>query len=347
MNAIMNTIATTIVGSAITTAIHSSLLSTCMTDLNNCDGQINMGQSVTVNLDNETIEASYLQSKPSGQDFVTSVKGVYKNEPFTGLVVIDGHGKSDVIDTLRGLDYRELLESDNLLEEINSYICDSAYNEDLFYTRNSGAVISIVQIFKDRYVMKWMGDCKIHIRVNGTIIATSSSHNFVESNVSKQASRSNTDTRSNISPILINDYTIQVLDEKRITMKPSKKFRYPYSDMGPVSMTRALGHSQKIGNDLGFETRVIPRVNSPSCSIHFEDIVVYSDGIGDMVCEDDIHTVLSNTTEDTIKMCDKRWRQEWIYVFGDSQEKACLSDGDFDDMSIVKWSSRNMCPKVH
>ena len=130
-------------------------------------------------------------------------------------------------------------------------------------------------------------------------------------------------------------------------MKEANKFRYPYPKMAPVSMTRALGHSQKIGNNHGFQTRVIPRSIEPSCSIHFEDVVVYSDGIGDMICEDDIHTILTNTTEDTIKMCDKRWRQEWIYVFGDSQEKACLSDGDYDDMSIVKWSSRNMCPKIH
>ena len=126
MSTIINTIATTIVSGVITTAIHSSILSSYMDHLNKCDGFINMSESVTVNLDNETIEASYMQSKPAGQDFVTNVKGIYKNEPFTGLVVIDGHGDSMVINTLRNLDYRELLESDNLLEEINKYICDSA-----------------------------------------------------------------------------------------------------------------------------------------------------------------------------------------------------------------------------
>ena len=61
------------------------------------------------------------------------------------------------------------------------------------------------------------------------------------------------------NPIIKHDYTLQVLDGNTITMKDSSRFVYPYENMCPLSFTRALGHCQLVGNELGFETRVIPR----------------------------------------------------------------------------------------
>jgi len=92
------------------------------------------------------------------------------------------------------------LEADNLLEEINKYICDSVYfdeSKDEMYTLNSGAVISVVQIFKNRYVMKWMGDCRIHIQVNGERIASSSSHDFIEQDLKSLKNSSLVNRRAN------------------------------------------------------------------------------------------------------------------------------------------------------
>ena len=344
MNAFMKTLAAT----TVTTAINSSVLSVCMTKMNKCRGQDNIGDSLSVTFGDEIIEASYLQSNPSGQDFVTVVKGVQHGEPFTGLVVIDGHGKQDVIETLRDLDYREILEADNLLEEINKYICDSVYfdeSKDEMYTINSGAVISVVQIFKNRYVMKWMGDCRIHIQVNGEIIASSSAHNFIEQDLKSLKNNSLVNRRRNKrarNPIIKHDYTLQVLDDNTITMKDSSRFVYPYENMGPLSFTRALGHCQLVGNDLGFETRVIPRKcpNQQNKYI-FEDIIVYSDGIGDMVCEKDYDAMFSNTAEETVEFCDRRWKQEWSYEYGDFKEKTRIPQNDKDDMCIARWSNKS------
>lgn len=335
LHKMMKHIISAVAAATVATAIDSSFLSICMTKMNKCDGHKNLGDHISINFGNENIRASYLQSKPSGQDFVTIVKGISHGEEYTGLIVIDGHGSSDVINMLRELDYREILESDNLLEEINKYICDKMYSDDPQHTLNSGAVVSIVQIFKDRYVMKWMGDCKIHIRANGKIIATSHNHNYLEHSLIPSPPVNNEHNYCK-KPIIKDDYTLSVIDDKSITMKPSKRFYYPYRDMNALSFTRSLGHCQLIGNDLGFETRTIPR---NSC--FKEDIVVYSDGIGDMICEKDFHNILSNNTCDTIDFCDKRWKQEWIYEYEGVKEVTSLSKTDQDDMCIAQWSNHS------
>jgi len=56
MNAFMKTLAAT----TVTTAINSSILSVCMTKMNKCRGQDNIGDSLSVTFGDEIIEASYL-----------------------------------------------------------------------------------------------------------------------------------------------------------------------------------------------------------------------------------------------------------------------------------------------
>ena len=64
---IMNALVKSLASLTVSTAINSSCLSVCMTKLNKCRGQENIGDSLSVTFGNEIIEASYLQSKPSGQ----------------------------------------------------------------------------------------------------------------------------------------------------------------------------------------------------------------------------------------------------------------------------------------
>tara|TARA_Y100000591_G_C21772965_1_gene666599 strand:- start:312 stop:1148 length:837 start_codon:yes stop_codon:yes gene_type:complete len=253
------------------------------------------------------------------QDFVSTCK---TSNGDLWYMVFDGHGKDTVINYLRKLDFLNIMEKKNPVEEIDSCI------KKLDDTFNSGSTMSLVKITPYKISCYWRGDSTIKVWENKNVIFESESHN--SSNESEHS-------RMCLRGIATNDgWAIKVLNETTLTMEPSKYYILEHQidnngkqKVDALNMTNCLGHNNKTGGHI--HEKHIELYPDKSY-----DVITASDGFWDMTCDKDDVLRYSDAIELT-KFVKQRWEQEWIYTFPGSEDRKNTIPGR-DDIGIAKWS---------
>lgn len=258
------------------------------------------------------IMATFVNNKANGQDFVKSGKSIGMGEPYSYMIVIDGHGTDIVINALRQLPWNIIIDNANIIGEINKRL-------KLLYTPGSGATISIVKIFEDRFECEWVGDSTIVIfNKNHQILFKSRDHNSSNPDEEKRLQH----IRAEVSwkPI--------VLNSKRITVETNKT--YYFTDRDILNMTRSLGHDNLVSSESDKVTLMRTKGDKYR-------VVVATDGLWDILCNDDYPIISQMTTQEIGELAIQRWTQTWEYTYQGSIKMQTFPEGD--DIGIATWGN--------
>jgi serine/threonine protein phosphatase PrpC len=290
------------------------------------DSMFNMGKGCSVSI----IE---MQSGPSKQDIVRTGT---RSDGSRWIMVADGHGNNTVTDALRGQNWDEVMNMEDHFQYIEQMV------KDLGDTSGSGATMSTVIMAPDGFHCKWRGDSTIKIFENGTEVFSAMPHNQTHDEEAKRMS-------SNVVPDN-KSFAINVLSPTELTMDPSnyyvvgtKKNRWGQEMSDNMAMTNALGHNGGSGGVA--EEAFIPKTAGAEYSV-----VVATDGLWDMMCEEDTDILTTSTATELADIATARWGQEWDYTYpnprvyrGTDQEhtiqtsKQIMGKGQMDDIGVAVW----------
>lgn len=249
------------------------------------------------------------------------------------IVVADGHGVGNLIDTLKTADWDAIMESDDTMMIIYELI------GSLNNTIGDGTTLSVVKITPEGIKCWWIGDSQIMIFRDKKEFWKSNNHNSENNMEFKRISESNIKTEQS--------WTLSVLDEECLTMKRSHYFHHKINgEIEKLAMTRALGHNNGVYPFV--ESKFITFDTHNKC---LWKIIVASDGLWDVISNGDTSLLASpKTTAKTLTdLALNRWMQNWIYV--DQANTRSLSEikddktqmkekiqGGGDDIGIGIWS---------
>jgi len=253
-----------------------------------------------------------------GQDHAVCSAGcidLNTGEEFSCIEVYDGHGHDACIDAIRCMDTREIIQQfDDPTTEIQRRLHMVRMRVD------SGATCSIAKIYKNRVECTMIGDSRIMVFVNGSIVYESPMHNW-----------DCMDERERLNGLAVAHpaQCPEVLSADKIAMVPSA---YVYfCDGMKLAITQSLGHLGKTG--FKPEKKVV----------HFEDedsvvILVASDGFWDMVLLPlDLPICLNSDATELAEFAESRWKQTWNVVTG--PDTTALTQFDrADDVTVAVWS---------
>ena len=253
----------------------------------------------------------------SKQDWVT--KG--QNDLFKYIVVLDGHGKGNVLNELTKLKWNELLLShndrpDHLLTAINEYL---ALGSDGSTPNNfrDGSTCSIVKMFESYIECYTIGDSQVGIKINNDYFYTKNHDLDHEEDVNRLKEDKNV--------VITETWKGQVLNDNDITMTKGKYFDYPNistSVKDRIAMTRALGHNY------GKHFSTMQEFHLFRIDYNSDDnvtIIAATDGLWDVV--HDKNAILSKFEEETIthnahtaitrlmNRTENKWLQKWNYYW--------------------------------
>lgn len=255
----------------------------------------------------------------SKQDWV--IKG--KNELFRYLVVLDGHGKGNVVNQLMNLKWNELLlthneRPDHLLTAINDYLILGPYDFTLLTDNfRDGSTCSIVKMFESYIECYTIGDSQVGIKIND---------NYFYSTNHDADNKDEMERLTNDSNVVITEtWKSHVLNDDDITMVKGKYFDHPtpYDDKKDrIAMTRALGHNygKHFSTLQEFELFRIDYTKDDNVTI-----IAATDGLWDVVhdknaildkfeqesIEHNPHTAISRL----INRTENKWTQKWNYYW--------------------------------
>ena len=210
------------------------------------------------------------------------------------------------------LPWNVIIDNANIIGEINKRL-------KLLYTLGSGATLSIVKVFEDRFECEWVGDSTIVIfDKDHHILFKSRDHNSANSDEEKRLQH----IRAEVSwkPI--------VLSSKRITVETNKTYHFAYRDI--LNMTRSLGH----GNLVSSESDKVTLARTKGDKYR---VVVATDGLWDILCDDDYQTISQMTTQEIGGLAIHRWTQTWEYTYQGSTNMQAFPEGD--DIGIATWGN--------
>ena len=291
--------------------------------------------------------------------------GFVKGDEYSFIWCSDSHGGRDgkkfVI-----RDFLNSLTPDNwfkYLSQENFYIGerdeDGYFKSQLFKDidetkfEDTGATLTIVKIYPDRFECFRVGDSPIYIWRDGEIILHSDHDDEIKEDVEKLKQRKQFDKIVGC----INEngiegaHDISALSHKIITVKPSP---YIWWDVNTkLNMTRCIGHNdpnrfeiRKTHNEdvtlslpsWTMTKHIIPRISGTK-----EKVVITTDGITNVTGNFDFPTFYSSEKASEI-MClaYSRWKQPWVYKYKDNPEQIqTLPDWNRDDMAVVTWEYLN------
>jgi serine/threonine protein phosphatase PrpC len=296
-------------------------------------------ESIPIGVFGSTTE--WMISASNNQDY--TVTGVVQSstyeDGFEYLIVLDGHGSGVLISRIKDLlttDWDNIMNSHDEIEALKNTI--GYYNLDTF---KDGATLSIVKIYKNHFVCKWMGDSKILIFEDNHLIFESCSHNY-ENKSEYNRVMHECALRTDV------DWSPSVIDDKTITMKQSNRFTYNIKQnmVDSTPLTRCLGHNSKPGDFA--DIIEIPRTQGRRYKV-----ILASDGVWDMIedCkhteeetkeEDGFHKLNTNnyTAQQLCEFAYNRWKQSWRYVHGDTINPSIkFPDDNTDDICAIIWSN--------
>jgi len=253
----------------------------------------------------------------SKQDWV--IKG--KNDLFRYLVVLDGHGKGNVLNKLVKLEWNELLLShnnrpDHLLKAINEYLALDS-NNSIANNYRDGSTCSIVKMFESYIECYTIGDSQVGIKINNDYFYTKNHDLDNEEDVNRLKEDKNV--------IITDTWKGKVLNDNDITMTKGKYFDYPNistTAKDRIAMTRALGHNygRHFSTLQEFDLFRIDYTSDDSVTI-----IAATDGLWDVV--HDKNAILSKFEEETIthnahtaitrlmNRTENKWTQKWNYYW--------------------------------
>jgi serine/threonine protein phosphatase PrpC len=285
------------------------------------------------------------------------------NELFDWMLILDGHGKGNVVTILSQLLWDHILHEfenpDDLLNHINEHLI---YNKvgGLQNNFHDGSTCSIVKIYKPsvsgtrRVVIHWIGDSTIGIKINSKFHFTQN-HDLSHQNDMEYIKTNNIKMTHAWSP--------KILDmERNITMVNGKYFHYNYiydenntilsknritkPDM--IAMTRVLGHNHgdTFATPQQFDTMELSFNESDTVTI-----LNATDGLWDVLpknCEDiliqveNAYVTKHNPVEFLLNKAEELWNTNWNYYVpppwdnSDSNPiKQCL--GYPDDVGVTVY----------
>ncbi len=254
-----------------------------------------------------------------GQDF--TVRGKLRNGNIW-FAVFDGHGTNTVIDTIRGLDFNEVMENANPALEIQNII------EKIPDSFRSGATMSIVIICEDRIRCFWKGDSTIKIYKNDEEHYVSKNHDSQNDDEAKRISEMDIKTVSN--------WRTEILGPSTITMVQSPYYSLSYSQekgcWDQTNMTNCLGHNSHLGSFI--EEKVIHLQPNEKYSV-----LLASDGFWDIVSKQDVHIPRMNDCHELTEFAKQRWKQDWTYEYPGHPSQVTKFE-PADDIAIAFWKGR-------
>ena len=249
------------------------------------------------------------------------------------IVVADGHGVGNIIDTLKKADWNAIMESENtmaliykMIGNVKNTICD-------------GTTLSVVKITSEGIKCWWIGDSQIRIFRDKKSFWKSNNHNGENNKELTRIRNKCIQTEP--------AWSLSVLDEECLSMKRSHYFHHKINGgIEKLAMSRVLGHNNEI----------YPFVESQFISFEKHKkyswkIVVASDGLWDVMCERDTPLLASpkTTAKSLTDLALNRWMQNWIYVEPtntrplaaikmDKRQMKEKIQGGGDDIGIAVWS---------
>lgn len=309
--------------------------------------------------DKEFFSKSLLQNT-SRQDACGFIKG----EEYSILWCSDSHGKRDgkkyvIRDFLNAIpdeQWFEYLSQENFhLDERDEHgVFKSLLFKDIDKTKfeDTGATLTIVKIYPDKFECFRLGDSPIYIWRDGEIILHSEHDDEIKEDLIHLKERKHFDKIGLICDNGIEDsHDILPLSPKTITVKSSP---YIWWDVNTkLNLTRCLGHNnptrflKRKKNDENVKLS-LPSWNMTKHVIQRqpetkEKVVITSDGITNVTGEFDFPTFYSSKSSCEI-MClaYSRWKQPWVYKYeGVTDQIQTLPDWNRDDMAIVSWEILN------
>jgi len=258
----------------------------------------------------QTLFETCVEQLDKGQDFV--YHGL-TNSGQRFMVVCDGHGWGEVIKCLREIDWVDLISKTNTpIENVNTII------SSLGETPGDGATITIMHQTPEGIRISWLGDSTCRVYAGGREVWRSDDHN--SQNAAEVERMRLTNYPSEVA------WDLSVVNSSTMTMKQSNYYHIgTYTRNGvitseKINMTRALGHNNKC-SDL-IQTQTI-YYSDYSSRIFGKDmkfpilwrVVIGSDGLWDMMCEEDNTFIASSYTDayDLMNLASSRWEQAWVY----------------------------------
>ena len=275
----------------------------------------------------------------SRQDWV--IKG--HNDRFHFIVVLDGHGKGNVIKQLKTFDWNKILLENEFADEvilsINKLLVNDK-NGDIADNYRDGSTCSIVKMY-DTYIECYtIGDSQVAIKINDEYFFT----------VNHDADNSDEVERlSNQDNVTISDtWKSKTLNNNDVTMVLGKYFDFPsinHSTKDRIAMTRSLGHNY--GTEFStlqqFETFRIDYTKN-------DDVIIIAatDGLWDIVhdkneilntFQSEMKAVSGNTAlTRLINRAENKWMQKWNYCW-QSKIVEQTKIGNPDDIGIAYLGS--------
>lgn len=249
----------------------------------------------------------YLKQNELGkkQDYVYVGKTI-KNKDFS--IVADGHGNSKVIDTIRRIQWKSILDHENIGESIYSFFPPH------FKTTNSGSTLSIVLVSDNMISIYWIGDSTTKVYRNNKI-------NF-QTKV----------FRGNISPTRkIKKKNVKVLEIFDLSNKYVGKinrsktcFYYLLPNNDTLAMPHALGHDNSTGK------KIKKKVIFMEENIKYT-ILSASDGLWDLTHENDENVFIqAQSANDIGNIIHNRWHGVWLF----NEYESSFEKDNIDDIAI-------------
>ncbi len=274
----------------------------------------------------------------SKQDWV--LKG--SNELFKYLVILDGHGKGNVVNKLKGLDWNTILvehneRPDHLILNINEYLSidnSTSISKPVDNFRD-GTTCSIVKMY-DTYIECYtIGDSQVGIKINDNYFYTTNHDADNKDEVTRL-------TRDE-SVFMLDTWKSDILNDNDITMVKGKYFDFPAANNDKkdrIAMTRALGHNY---NDKFSTLQVFEIFRIDYTKNDDVIIIAATDGLWDVV--HDKNLILDTFYEEAktvkahialtrlINRTENKWTQKWNYYW-EGEKTSETRIGNPDDIGI-------------
>jgi serine/threonine protein phosphatase PrpC len=289
------------------------------------------------------------------QDFSQTGKGrdnFGDKAEFDYIIVMDGHGETQYFDKYFGsfvynMDFPTLLANENPVNSIVNMIQenerDSIGKCGINTYLQVGSTLSIAKIYRNtstrkiKVVCYSVGDSRIAIYKNRRQVYRNEPHTIMSSREHDRLMHRLLEESATIidgsSFQLINSTTIRQCENDRVIFKYGK---FLNTNLVP---TQCLGH-------LGV-TGIEPEIYTAEFDDdEFIRVIVYSDGVDDMLCDDlmeDTEFMTSANCDEIIEKIKKRWNSEWT-VLPDAADTPgfkpyITSFGRGDDCSVCIWDN--------
>lgn len=267
-----------------------------------------------------------------GQDFTASGYGIddATGEHYLWALLCDGHGSDTIIDRIRekvsGLNPEA---PDNFMNKASPIM---ALQEDLnkinLRTSSSGSTCINAKIFKNSCRIESSGDSFVFVLNKGAVIWKNKLHkweNKEEQARLRQIYGSRVYSQTSVS-FKVLSHDCLCVDKPNYVMFP------PYGT--PLATSQALGHNNMTG--LAPDTFTFPLDPTEEYTI-----IAFSDGVGDMLMEEEMASIFGMTVPEILAFAEARWRQEWHSVYRERPENKSppykfTKPSEFDDVSCFK-----------